>query len=53
MSFQDAQTVNGVIFLSYQAAAMELGLFADANEAIYAHPLHPSSTSFAFRSSSH
>ena len=35
-SFHDARTVNGILFPSYQAAAMEMGLFADVNEAIYA-----------------
>ena len=35
-SFKDARTVNGVVFPSYQAAALEMGLFADVNEGIYA-----------------
>ena len=35
-SFEDARTVNGRCFPSYQAAAMEMGLFADVNEGTYA-----------------
>ena len=35
-SFEDARTVNGIIFPSYQAAAKEMGLFADINKGIYA-----------------
>ena len=35
-SFEEAQTVNGVLFPSHQAAAMEMGLFADVNKGNYA-----------------
>lgn len=36
LSFLDAHTINGVIYETFQEAAITLGLFADQNEAQYA-----------------
>lgn len=36
LSFLDARTINGVVYETFQEAAIALGLFADQNEAQYA-----------------